>query len=730
MALQPGKGKVEGKHYLPSTPETVRWGELPTGRSRPVLTVDAGATVTFDTVSQEGILDDQGRDPDAFFGRYGVPPAEVLEDARAIAASGMRHRFGVDGPHVVTGPVHVRGAEPGDVLRVDIVSMLPRARYGVISNRHGHGLLAGEFPEGPPPDDDADSRHWHGFRTVSSFCAVERRRGKLFGALDASTIGGARVRFPLSPFMGIMAVAVDTGTESALDSGSDGLGDGEGEGEGATVAVPSTSVGLHGGALDCRDLGVGARFYLPVQVPGALFAVGDPHYAAGDGKIGLTALEGPLRATFRLTALREPAARAALGALREPFVETETCWLALGLDVDVTEAVRRAARSAVLFLSSRLGLERAAALAYLTAAADFGISQLVNGVHTAYCRLRRADFSETPPRPRLPRAALGRLVSSGDEENEGFDLDAAIDADAGDARDTISRHGGGRGRPSGGAPARPGTTGASLTEPLAPEGDVDPAPSDPPDGVEVPEVDADSNAGHLARAPVAGAHAPNVARKKSAEERDPAPADEQPDEQAEPTKPGKAVPRRPEPAMAEPADAEAKVKEAKVKEAEVEEARGNAKEARAKEARAKEVRAKVAEEAKVKEAGAKVAEEAKVSEAEKARVEAAKEDVPAVAVGREGPAAPGPPVRSRRGPREPGVARAPSPAAGVARQRSRADEAHPVVSPAKGVTAQPALDHAEAEAAGGLQPAREPAGRGGAKGAPLPAADSPSTAGR
>src|SRR5207237_286933 len=102
---------------------------------------------------------------------------------------------------------------------------------------------------------------------------------KLFGALDAAG-GGARVRFPLEPFLGIMAVAVDT--EPPRDAGAAG-----GEPEPATVTVPSTSLGLHGGALDCRELAVGARLYLPVQVPGALFAVGDPHYAAGDGKIGL-----------------------------------------------------------------------------------------------------------------------------------------------------------------------------------------------------------------------------------------------------------------------------------------------------------------------------------------------------------------------------------------------------------------------------------------------------------
>jgi acetamidase/formamidase len=420
VALQPGKGKIEGKHYLPSTPETVLWGELPTARTRPVLTVDTGATVTIDTVSQEGILEDQGRDPDAFFGGHGVAPSEVLEDARAIAASGIPHRFGIDGPHVVTGPVFVRGAEPGDVLRVEVLSLLPRARYGMISNRHGQGLLAGEFPAGPAPDEDADARHWRGFRTVGSFCAVERRRGKLFGALEGA-VGSVRVRFPLVPFMGIMAVAMDLGGEP----GGDGL-----DADAGAATVPSTAVGLHGGALDCGELGAGARLYLPVQVPGALFAVGDPHYAAGEGKVGQTALEGPLRATFRLTTLREPAARAALGSLREPFVETEAWWLTLGLDVDVTEAMRRAARSAVLFLSSRLGLDSAAALAYLSAAADFGISQIVNGVQTAYCKIRRSDFSEqAASRPRLPRAALGRLVGNGDDGGpEGVGPDGDVEA--------------------------------------------------------------------------------------------------------------------------------------------------------------------------------------------------------------------------------------------------------------------------------------------------------------
>ncbi|MCM3885850.1 acetamidase/formamidase family protein [Frankia sp. R82] len=407
MALQPGRGKIEGRHYLPSTPETVTWGELPNAHSRPVLSIDPGATVTIDTVSQEGILGDQGRDPEAFLAGLGIVPAEVLADARAIAASGLPHEFGVDAPHIVTGPVFVRDAEPGDMLRVDVLSLHPRARYGIVSSRHGAGLFAGEFPEGPPPEANASARHWQRFGTVTTLCAIERRRGRLFGAL--TSVGGTRTRFPLAPFLGVMAVAVDS----------------------TTGAIPSTSVGLHGGALDCVDLGVGAHLYLPVQIAGGLFAVGDPHYALGDGQLGATALEGPLRATLRLSTLRDGAARAALGALREPFVETETAWVTMGVDAELPEAVRRAARSAMAFLTSRIGLERAEAMAYLSAAVQVAVGHVGPGLQTAFCRIRRADFLEPPPaRSRLARQPFTRLHGVGEDADPTHPEPAHVDGPA------------------------------------------------------------------------------------------------------------------------------------------------------------------------------------------------------------------------------------------------------------------------------------------------------------
>ena len=120
--LETGAGPIRGATYLPSTPEHVLWGRLPCAADEPVERVEPGTEVTFDTVSHEGILEDQGRDPEAFFAAYDVE--HVLSDAIAIAATDASthpRTFGVDGPHVVSRPVHVAGARPGDLLAVTVL---------------------------------------------------------------------------------------------------------------------------------------------------------------------------------------------------------------------------------------------------------------------------------------------------------------------------------------------------------------------------------------------------------------------------------------------------------------------------------------------------------------------------------------------------------------------------------------------------------------------------------
>jgi acetamidase/formamidase len=386
--LQPHTGKIRGT-YIPSTVENVRWGRLPNSEAEPVAVVASRSVVTFDTVSHEGILEDQGRDPIAYFGDNGVPSDAVLQDAIAIASSDLVHDFDFDGPHIVTGPVFVRGAERGDVLAVDVLEIRPRVPYGVISSRHGKGALPGEMPPGPiPPNTTPPAERGN----VSVFCSVAKRRGRLRGVLPE---GGAGATFPLAPFPGIMGVAVDV-----QRGGITPEPDRNGETPDEIDSIPPT---VAGGNLDIQDLAVGSRLYLPVFAPGALFFTGDPHLAQGHGEVALTALESSMRITFRLTLFKrgDPAIPGDPLAFDRPFAETPEFWIPVGLSDympgtptpgDVNLAMRAAVREALDFLGEELGMDRAVAYAYLSAATDFVVSQFVDRSTGVHGLIRKADF--------------------------------------------------------------------------------------------------------------------------------------------------------------------------------------------------------------------------------------------------------------------------------------------------------------------------------------------------
>ncbi|WP_041796143.1 acetamidase/formamidase family protein [Modestobacter italicus] len=354
--LQPGEALDPRARYLPTTPETASWGWLPGAEDRPVLTIDPGDTVVVDTVSHEGVLEDQGRDPVAFFGGHGVAAADVLGDAVAIAASGLRPAGSEGGPHVVTGPIAVRGAEPGDVVTVEVLDLQLRAGYGVISNRHGKGALPGELPVVPG--------------TVSVFATVDGDEG----VIGVPGRPGRSLRFPLRPFLGLVGVA----TPGRLHS---------------------TPPGRHGGNLDVSVLGVGSRLHLRVQVPGAGVHVGDPHYAMGDGEVALTAFEAPLRATLRITSTRAADLRPGIAELL-PLGETPQLWVPIGLDEDLGEAMRDCVRRALGLMQHGFDVDRATSLAYLSAAVDFSVSQVVDVVAGVHAAIRKADLREvTGDRP-------------------------------------------------------------------------------------------------------------------------------------------------------------------------------------------------------------------------------------------------------------------------------------------------------------------------------------------
>ncbi|MGY1692255.1 acetamidase/formamidase family protein [Geodermatophilus sp. SYSU D01105] len=387
--LQPGQGPIDGEVYLSSRPEEVLWGYLPRTGDAPVARVRSGGTVTVDTVSHEGILEDQGRDPVAWFGEHGVPRDQVLDDAVAIAASYGRHQrdFDADGPHVVTGPVFVEGARPGDVLKIEPLTALPRVPYGVVSSRHGKGALARQLaaPEGgiteaevmpPVSTDGRDTGDPTRYGNVSVFTPLSPGRDVMRASLPVGT-GGRSVSWPVDCFPGLMAVAT-VSDAAALD-------------DPLLNSIPPTT---GGGNIDIRRLTVGSALYLPVVAEGALFSVGDPHMSMGHGEVALTALEGSLRLTFRLTVCTPGSGDAPSVAFRYPFGESPDAWLPIGLSdpdgyrdgqfVDLDVAARRAVVNALDFLQHDLGMDRAVAYAYLSAAADFEVSQVVDrtvGVH-------------------------------------------------------------------------------------------------------------------------------------------------------------------------------------------------------------------------------------------------------------------------------------------------------------------------------------------------------------
>ena len=217
-------------HELRASPETCHWGFFDAGL-KPALTVASGDTVTMDCVSGgPDVLPQDGK-------------FEILPDHLAIQRA-LEPRLGA---HILTGPIAVEGAEPGDVLEIQILSIDPRQNWGYTRIRPLSGTLPEDFPI---------RRIWH--------TAIDRQRG------IATVPWGAEIE--LAPFFGVMGVAPPP----------------------VYGAVTSIVPREFGGNMDLKELVAGTTLYLPVWAPGALFSAGDGHGVQGDGEVCVTALETAL----------------------------------------------------------------------------------------------------------------------------------------------------------------------------------------------------------------------------------------------------------------------------------------------------------------------------------------------------------------------------------------------------------------------------------------------------
>jgi len=303
-------------HTLQPSPATVHWGHFD-AKIPPRLTVDSGDTVTVVTVSGGAV--------------------EVGDVARMVPA----HREIVEklkphlGPHILTGPIAVRGAEPGDTLEVRIKAIELSVDWGWNVIRPLRGTLPEDFPS---------------FR--QELIPIDRK------AMTAKPAWGPAI--PLRPFFGIVAVAprAEYGTISSIEPRE------------------------FGGNIDNKELIPGSSLFLPVFVPGANFSCGDGHAVQGDGEVCLTALETCLDGTFELVLHKGR-------RLAFPRAVTPTHYIAMGMDPDLDDAAKQALRDMIRWLVEMKGWKSDEAYVFCSLACDLHVTQLVDGnkgVHAMVAR--------------------------------------------------------------------------------------------------------------------------------------------------------------------------------------------------------------------------------------------------------------------------------------------------------------------------------------------------------
>lgn len=334
-------------HTLRATPATAHWGYFDASLA-PVLTVRSGDLIQAETVSPHA-----GDDPDLMFD----PGIEALY-------RGIPEHDRYPGPHILTGPIYVEGARPGDMLEVRYLNMTPRCRYG--SNLAAHwGHLYQELGSKErvtiyqinPGGRTAEALYAYDFPGKYTVPGTITRCPE---CIRQSALPG--IRIPVRPHLGVAAVAPDQ--------------------PGRISTVPP---GKHGGNIDNWRIGAGATMYYPVQVDGALFSVGDPHISQGDGEISGTAIESSLDVLFQIVVRRD-------FRFPSPLLETSDSWIVHGFNEDLNVAMREAALDMLTLLTEHRHLSKDDAYSLMSVAADFAVTQVVDQRQGIHVRIPRGIF--------------------------------------------------------------------------------------------------------------------------------------------------------------------------------------------------------------------------------------------------------------------------------------------------------------------------------------------------
>ena len=319
----------EGKYRLAATSSTVHIGYFD-ARIPPALRVRSGDTVEIQTLAAGGLAAWQA----ARLPTDQVEPAlrEVMPEVKDAS----------EYPHLLTGPVWVEGAQPGDVLEVKILAVDLVFPYGWNAIMPGRGVLPDDFP-------------YEYFRLTP--IDLTRKVAKFAEGIE----------LPLRPFFGVMGVAPPV----------------------SAGRISSGPPWIHTGNMDNKDLVAGTTLYLPVHTRGALFSIGDAHAAQADGEVNVAALETVLTGTFQFFVHKGK-------LLRWPRAETPTHYMTMGFHENLEEAGKIALREMLDFLVTEKGLTRDDAYLLSGSAVDLHVTQVVDGRKGIHATVAKGIFPSKP----------------------------------------------------------------------------------------------------------------------------------------------------------------------------------------------------------------------------------------------------------------------------------------------------------------------------------------------
>jgi len=319
-------------YHVPLTPENVAIGCFP-AKKKPSIVVPSGAIVKIEggggvRRGSAGAIP-TAADIDGWLKENNI--ATTVETCPALAETlaalkDAKRAPGIVAGHMLSGPVYVEGAEPGDMLEIRILDVSPRIPFGTVSGMPGRGGIPDVVP-----------------RPFSHVVPIDLKRNA--GIFDHN------VEVPLAPFMGVMATVP---------------ADSEGEYRG------SSPPGNFGGNLDCKALTAGSTLYLPVFQKGALFYTGDSHGAQGDGEVTVSAIETANSCTLQFILHKGK-------TIKMPRAENATHYITFGLDPDLNKAMHQAIIETIDFLKEKQGYDFFDAYALSSIGIDFHVTQVVDG---------------------------------------------------------------------------------------------------------------------------------------------------------------------------------------------------------------------------------------------------------------------------------------------------------------------------------------------------------------